>query len=652
VSSRLGYEPGLDGVRALSVLAVIAYHAGYGWGRGGFLGVDAFFVLSGFLITTLLLLEFRARGTIALGQFWARRARRLLPALLIVLVFVALFTATVMPAVERAKVRGDGLSALFYVANWRFIFSGQSYFDLFSGPSPLRHLWSLAIEEQFYLVWPLAVLACLRLGRSLRLLAGVTIGGAAVSAVAMAVLHRTEDPSRAYYGTDCRGHTLLVGALLAIILVVRPPGHELVSHTLGALGFVSLAGVVWAWHDVAATSRSYYEGGSLLYAVAVAIVVAGAMQPGPLKAVLSFPVLVWLGRLSYGLYLWHWPVDVWLSAGRTGLAGTPLNALRLGMTLAAATVSYYLVEQPIRHGWLRHRITWKAAVAAVAATAVAMVTSTAGAAEPPSYVAAFGQPSPCEEPRPVELRAARAANARSSEPSLRGQEGTRLLLIGDSTACSLYPGLRAVGESSGIEVRQAAVVGCGVASGEIVSARHDYLPLGTKVCPGLVEKTVSRGLHELNPDVVVWMSVWEKSDLVVDGRTVAAGTPERDAEMLARMGAALHRLTRKGARVVLVTEAPHAPGRAFGQELKRSTAVDDAEFAGLNQLLRRFARGHADETVIVDLAAKLCPAGSRCPERVEGIRPRPDGAHFDPPSAVWAARWLLKEIGRARHTSA
>ncbi|HLZ37365.1 MAG TPA: acyltransferase, partial [Mycobacteriales bacterium] len=200
----------LDGVRGLAVLAVLFFHAGMPWAHGGFLGVDTFFVLSGYLITVLLLREWRETGGVSLRRFWARRARRLLPALLLVLAALAAYAAT-LPTEVRPRLRGDALATLGYVANWRFIFSGQSYFDQFSQPSPLRHMWSLAIEEQFYLVWPLVVFACLRLGRGRRrILVGVAAAGVVVSTLVMAALYDSTDPSRAYYGTDSRMHTILI----------------------------------------------------------------------------------------------------------------------------------------------------------------------------------------------------------------------------------------------------------------------------------------------------------------------------------------------------------------------------------------------------------------------------------------------------------
>jgi peptidoglycan/LPS O-acetylase OafA/YrhL len=213
----LVYQPALDGLRALAVAAVIAYHLGYPWARGGYLGVDTFFVLSGYLITTLLLSESRASGHIDLPAFWIRRARRLLPALLLVLAAIAVYAAWATPTEAQASLRADGLFALFYSANWHFIADNNSYFDLFASPSLLEHTWSLAIEEQFYVVWPLVVAACLYLGRGRRRVLVVVATAAALASVAlMAAL--ASDPTRAYFGTDTRVHSLLFGALLAMLL--------------------------------------------------------------------------------------------------------------------------------------------------------------------------------------------------------------------------------------------------------------------------------------------------------------------------------------------------------------------------------------------------------------------------------------------------
>ena len=242
----LAYQPALDGLRAVAVAAVIAYHLGYPWARGGYLGVDTFFVLSGYLITSLLLTEARAEGRIDLPTFWVRRARRLLPALLLVLAVIAIYGAWSTPTDAQAALRADGLFALFYSANWHFIADNNSYFDLFAAPSLLEHTWSLAIEEQFYLVWPLVVAACLRIGRGRRTLVVVVATCAALgSAALMAAL--ADDATRAYFGTDTRVHSLLIGALLAVLLARRANVQS--SRPVAYAGVLALGVVVARLRD-------------------------------------------------------------------------------------------------------------------------------------------------------------------------------------------------------------------------------------------------------------------------------------------------------------------------------------------------------------------------------------------------------------------
>ena len=358
--------PALDGVRALAILGVIAYHLGAGWASGGYLGVDLFFVLSGFLITSLLLEEKSSRGRIGLGAFWGRRARRLLPALFLVLVAVSVYAVangrfssptSGGAAIDLGGLRGDALATLAYVANWHAIFSHQSYFTQFSTPSPLTHTWSLAIEEQFYLLWPLVIVALVRLSprRWRRVGLGLCVAGAGASMLAMAVLYRPGvDPSRIYYGTDTRAFDLLVGAALAFVAAARPqpgPRARAALHRVSPVALVAL-GALWATAGTSAgLPRSWmFEGAFLGCAVLAGLVIADVRQldQGPLARVLSTPPLRWIGTISYGLYLWHWPVIVYLNHPRTGLDGAGLDGARIGLTFALATASYYLVERPIR----------------------------------------------------------------------------------------------------------------------------------------------------------------------------------------------------------------------------------------------------------------------------------------------------------------
>src|SRR6476469_2449943 len=269
-AARLAHQPALDGIRAFAVIAVILFHAGNTFAPGGFIGVDMFLVLSGFLITTLLLRELASTGRVAVKEFWMRRARRLLPALILVLVAVACFGAFVATDDEALGLRGDLLGSLFYVQNWRFVVSGASYFTQFGSPSPLRHMWSLAIEEQWYLVWPLMLFGIMALTRrNLRAVVAIILGLAAGSALLMAALyHQGGDSSRAYYGTDTRAQALLVGAALAVLFTMRSvPRSRVAGAALQVCGLVG--GIFLTWVVVEQTERwtTLYRGGFSLVAL-------------------------------------------------------------------------------------------------------------------------------------------------------------------------------------------------------------------------------------------------------------------------------------------------------------------------------------------------------------------------------------------------
>ncbi len=392
--------PALDGIRALGILGVIAYHLNLRWMSGGYLGVDLFFVLSGFLITSLLIEERLGSGRIRLGAFWGRRARRLLPALFLVIVAVSLYAvingrfsspASGGAAIDLSGLRGDALATMFYVANWHAIFSHQSYFTQFSTPSPLQHTWSLAIEEQFYMVWPLVTLGILRWGKQWWRVSGVAlcVVGATASAVAMTALyHPGLDPSRVYYGTDTRAFDLLAGALVAFVVAGRPQPGETARRALhvGGVAGVAILAVFWV-HSGTATglpTGGMFRGEFLLCAVLAAVVVADVRQvrQGALAKVLSVAPLRFIGRISYGLYLWHWPIFVYCNAARTGLSGAALDLVRVALAFAVATLSFFFVEQPIR----RHHFAGLRAAAVLPGTvAVAALVVVIGTT--PSFAA-------------------------------------------------------------------------------------------------------------------------------------------------------------------------------------------------------------------------------------------------------------------------
>ena len=353
----LTYLPALDGLRGVSVLAVLLYHGDVSWMPGGFLGVEIFFVISGYLITSLLIGEHRRSGGVDLKNFWVRRARRLLPALFALIAVVVGVWLLFLPG-EVAKIRGDVISSLTYVTNWHLIFSHQSYFDAMGRPSPLKHLWSLAVEEQFYLLWPLIFLGLMALFRGRRRwMAAAVAGGILVStSISIWLYQPGTDPSRVYYGLDTRAAGLLAGSLLGIL---APPwvlrgglrrSARVVLDVLGAVAVVALVAMLVLIHD---HDAFLYQGGFLVVDLATVAVILVLAHPGGVinRTVFSWKPLVWVGKRSYGIYIWHFPVFVLTRPGIDVHMGTvPLWTLRLSVTLALTEISYRWVETPIRNG--------------------------------------------------------------------------------------------------------------------------------------------------------------------------------------------------------------------------------------------------------------------------------------------------------------
>jgi peptidoglycan/LPS O-acetylase OafA/YrhL len=464
---RLPYLPGLDGLRALAVIVVLLYHAELTWLPGGFLGVEVFFVISGYLITALLLAEWRQLGRIDLKNFWLRRARRLLPAAYLLLVVTLAYAVVFLPG-EVAGLRGDALASLGYVTNWYLVLGHESYFEAIGRPSLLKHLWSLAVEEQFYLLWPpvlafgLSVAATRWRERSVLL---VALAGAAASAALMATLYRPEvDPSRVYFGTDTRAAGLLIGAALAFVWApwraatgrrgCSPAVRRLRLHRLRQRGRLRRR---WGWTaplwlDVAGIAGLcvlgllcvrlgefqpfLYRGGLASVALATAVVIMACVHPyARLGArLLGLRPLRWIGVRSYGIYLWHWPVFmVTRPQLDVPIEGFPLLALRLALTVMLADLSYRYVETPIRKGALRRAwsafrdaqgfrrrrlsVLWAAGAVPVLTLCAALGVAVAQAqpSAPPSYLSSTtaihtdGPPATSETAATSEASLARAA---------------------------------------------------------------------------------------------------------------------------------------------------------------------------------------------------------------------------------------------------
>ena len=350
-SNRLSYITGLDGIRAVAVMAVLFYHANFPWALGGFLGVETFFVLSGFLITSLLLAEWQSTSQIDLKHFWLRRARRLLPAVwLLLLLLPALAVFFARDALPRLKE--DIPAALFYITNWVYIVREVPYFEAFGRPPLLQQLWSLAVEEQFYLLWPLILLFLLRTFKNNRhqLLSAIIIM-AALSTAWMAALYSPDlDPLRVYFGTDTRAAGFLVGAMLAMLWSPWQASLKPGSRLFEVSGWAGLLILVILYNKLNEFQPLLYQGGILLTALASALLIVGASTPGTLiSRLLEAPALRWIGSRSYSIYLWHWPVFMLTRPGFDIQLPTPW--IRIGqvvVTFFLAELSYRWVETPVR----------------------------------------------------------------------------------------------------------------------------------------------------------------------------------------------------------------------------------------------------------------------------------------------------------------
>jgi peptidoglycan/LPS O-acetylase OafA/YrhL len=660
---RLGRIPALDGVRALGIVLVLFFHGGFSWAGGGFFGVDVFFVLSGFLITGLLVSEYRQNAGIGLARFWGHRVRRLVPALLVMLVGIALYGYFLAPSDTLGQLRGDALATLFYVNNWHQISGSQGYFAALNTPRPLLHTWSLSIEEQFYLVWPLLVLGILRWSRSLRTLLVVTVAGAVASAVAMAVVYGNgSGESRAYYGTDTRAQALLIGAALAIVLAHPLPRRRTgpvpttslirsfaLSRTarlgLAGVGVVGLAAVLVLSTADDSTTAWIYRGGFTLVALATAAIIAcvALVPDGSLSRALSLRPVRYVGAISYGLYLYHWPIFVVVDHARTGLVGWPLFVVRVALSFAVAVASFHFLEMPVRNGALRGWRGWVATPLAVGATAVLLVSATAGATAAVNALPAEAASRPLDAIPP-------GGNAGTAAAVAAVPAGTggpiRVLLVGDSEASFLGFGLGPDSTDYGVDYQGDGVFGCGLLTYETlfhgtlvdgaVGERGGHLPVpcGTQLTRWKAD------VDTFHPDVVLLADgEYEVRDQRIDGTWRHIGTPAVDDQEVSALTRAASVLGSDGATVVFLT-APYyqqleqADGEPWPEDAR--SRVDR-----YNDLLAQVASRSGGRVVVADLGAKLDPDG-HFTSTLDGIDVRfSDGIHVTPAGAKLVSPWLL-----------
>lgn len=449
------YMPGLDGLRAIAVLAVIVFHLGFNWAPGGLLGVGIFFTLSGYLITDILLSQISSRGRIELVQFWLARARRLLPALFVMLAIVTAWVTIFGPA-QPDQFRKAVVSSAFYVNNWEQIFANVSYFARFAPEGPLNHLWSLSVEEQFYILWPFLLSLGIKLVHERPLASGVrprlalmAIVLAIVASIEMAILyHPSLDPSRIYYGTDTRAGGLLFGAALAMVWPSRRLSRRITPQArntldgLGVLGLVIIALMIW---QVGEFSRFLYQGGFVVLSLATVMVLMPLAHPAcRLGSWLGVRPLRWVGVRSYGIYLWQTPIIVLTGPGSRPPESLLGKALQVAAIFAVAGLSWHFIEEPIRHGAIgrffarRRAVGWQWETfappmrAAIIGTGLVLVVAAAGM---------VGLNSAPAEGNDIRVEQARAAGTKAPPPLTKAQaeDSTKssckaVVHIGDSTS--------------------------------------------------------------------------------------------------------------------------------------------------------------------------------------------------------------------------
>ena len=485
--ARMAHHPGLDGVRASALIMIMLFHADPSWIPGGFISVSLFFTLSGYLITSLLVFEGEREGRVSLGSFWSRRLRRLVPAAMVTLFVVVLVSRWLDSPVSQGRVQGDAIAAAAYVANWRSIFAGHSYAELFADHSPLQHLWSLSIEEQLYVVVPLVVFACFALGLKRRGIGWVFIGLSAVS-VLVSVLVSGHD--RIYYGTDTRAVELLVGAAMACFLSPR-----LERWATGARRWWSpvlvlpLVAFIWFSRIIDGQSAWLYTGLLGSFALLNVVFVIGAMTPGPMRWLMSLPPLTLMGRMSYGIYLIHWPVYVWLDEERVGWSGVALLAVRWIVIFALAAVLYNTIEKPIRSrtilkGNIPAGITAVASLAAVIVAPLLVLKSPSSAISTEQEVLSTIAPSSTTVEPPTSV-ATGVTTTTQPGPVDRGKP-FNALVIGDSSAENIARAL-AAGSRGDIGVISGGVLGCPLPKVSLVYRRVDENQK-TDYCPDNVER--------------------------------------------------------------------------------------------------------------------------------------------------------------------
>jgi len=594
--------PGLDGLRALAVIGVLAFHDDRL--TGGFLGVDLFFAVSGFLITTLLIDELQRTNTIDLIGFWGRRLRRLLPAVMVLLVVVVIFFRLFADTGQWIIARNDAPWAQFYVANWHQISSGAGYWDAFAAPSAFEHLWSLAIEEQFYVVWPLLVIGAWRIGRT-RALGALTGIGIIASFVAMLTIYDGGDPTRVYMGTDTRAFSLLCVAFVALPAIRHAitAGMQKFRSAASGLTVALIVAIGFMWFTVSGQSEWLFRGGLLAHSIAsslLAILVASSSSK--LSVVFSWRPLAYIGRLSYALYLWHWPVFIYCTSERLDINGLALTAVRLAITFALSIASYRLVEQPIRHkakwahGSQGRRAFFASTAAAIVIWFVITTPSSTNAVDNDALVAAVA--TTVAEPS-LEVTTTTSTTLVQQKPVV-----SSLYYLGDSVAYDMWPAIGAVLQAANVTANSGAFGGVGIIPTEVNTTPLQSLAV-----------ELDRYAVDL---LILQLSVWDAQ--------------QDDDRQQAALDDLVTFVTERNLRLVFVS----FPSIAADRSEPGQTSLEDKARAVANQSDGSII--YLDQRLVLGDVFTLDIDGDGNPER------KRDGIHVCPTGALRSAQWLIQEL--------
>ena len=657
------FRPDVQGLRAVAVLLVALFHADVPGLGGGYVGVDVFFVISGFVITGVLLRERARLGSTSLLHFYTRRIRRILPAATLVIIVSVLAANAVLGPVSGSETAIDARWASIFLINFHFVATGTNYLSSQLPPSVLQNYWSLAVEEQFYLVYPaiFLVVAGLSSRTPLRRRVGWTLSAAVVASFVWSIVQTGSNPTAAYFSPLTRVWELALGGLIAVSSVQL---RRIPKAMASALSWIGLGSILLA--SVVFSAATPYPGWRVaLPVVGAALVIAGGtVEPAHgVERLLGLRPFQWVALISFSLYLWHWPI-LEIAAQRRGVATLPVwdNVVLLLVAGLLATVTYLFVENPVRHAKFLVRRKWASIVLGLCliAATLAVTTFERGPTVDLGAIAQATTGSICRSPSPSDVAHLRSTYAPGTAREGNKSELKSVVVIGDSTACSLLVGLQAVGPSYGLQFENGAVIGCGIVSGEIAPYYLDghNVVAYTKSCQGQANRAESVAIEQHRPGLILWGSTEERSSIVINTahgtKVLVSGSPEWKSVMLQRMDTRVKKFLATGARVVLMLEPPAVHTSA-------STAdSEDVAYERMNAILTEVAAKHRREVTTVDLLPRVCPSGPPCQAIVPAFNPhpktvaqtvRPDGIHYLPNGSLWLARWLVPRIAEAGNGS-